>query len=1161
MPNITGLILNGAGVVNAAGNNVGALEHITGIATGAADTWATPITLFGPTTINTDVGALTLSGVISGAADLIKIGGGTLALTTSGNTYTGETSVGTASVNGGILQFTIANSLGALTGGVIVNSGSTLQINAGITVVGKKLTLNGTGLGLSLSGILASTGALLLTTANSVWTGEINLATASTITTSPQVTVSGALTGAGSLTKLGAAALISQANNTYTGSTTVTVGTLALNAAGSLLTTASILVNVNSGGTDASLTLDNNINNLGGSTWGTNLPRPHRRQHPDHAQRRQLWTYLGTSAPGVISTETLGSVANPLRLTGGNSVIVSQTGNNIAGFAAPAVQITIPALVRSTGATVNFFAGGAAGTNQPLGTTNAFLIGTISLNGAAPVAPALALDNSILPWATVQTLGNTVYDYATYYPSAANGLVGLVALPLANYQTTLAGAGPTSNVRLTGNETLTGNLTVNSLILVGAGGNTTVTPTLTGPPASAFTLTIASGGLMATGGNTLTFAAGGTLNFGSAEGIIIGNNSNLTINSPITGTGGLTISQAANTATLTANDTYTSSSVQTLAFGGTITGGSFQLTFNSATTGAINWSPNAATLVANIQAALDVLSTIGAGNTIVAGTGTGPYSITFRNALANAPEPALALAANALTGTSPTVTAAVVDTGSSITTIVNGPGTLAVNSLTALSSGAVDLLGGTFNTTIAAIANPLIFADNSVVTLGSTATYTGPITLGSTAGAMVSLNIGGGPVALAGTISGPDSLNVFAGGGQLILNGANTYSGGTNLDASTILATTSSAVNGSTIVSGSLGTGPINLTGGTLEGSGTVLNSGAAAVNLANPINLINAGNAPVGPFAAAITGLFGTTLTLSGNVTVAGTTNQITEGHTGVPITASSQTLTFNNIGSNVLNQTFTLSLFGATTGSILWNAAGTNFLTLVANIQSALNTLLGAGTTLVSFVTATANTAVLNVAFTGTLANAAQPLLVATTGTLAGGAPQVAGVGQTLTFSNVADDALNQQFTLSFNGTATGAINYDPGFTLGVPNLVSNIQNALDTLVGIGNTVVSLTNTTATTTVITVTFIGTLASPGQQLMTAQNINLGSGAPAIGQHRRRPVRRPDRAGRQFQRRHQRHRRLDHRRADRGQQQRHCRRHQCGEPDDHDERRAWPVCW
>ena len=75
------------------------------------------------------------------------------------------------------------------------------------------------------------------------------------------------------------------------------------------------------------------------------------------------------------------------------------------------------------------------------------------------------------------------------------------------------------------------------------------------------------------------------------------------------------------------------SEVQTLTFGGTITGGLFILTFNNRQTGPIAWSSTNATLVSNIDSALEALSSIGAGGvTTAVGTmtaGIGTITVTF----------------------------------------------------------------------------------------------------------------------------------------------------------------------------------------------------------------------------------------------------------------------------------------------------------------------------------------------------------------------------------------------------------------------------------------------------------------------------------------------------------------------------------------------------
>jgi hypothetical protein len=92
------------------------------------------------------------------------------------------------------------------------------------------------------------------------------------------------------------------------------------------------------------------------------------------------------------------------------------------------------------------------------------------------------------------------------------------------------------------------------------------------------------------------------------------------------------------------------SEVQTLTVNGTPTGGSFKLKFQGRTTAAIAYNANAAA----IQAALEALPNIGAGNVAVAGTG--PFTVTFQGNLAKKAVATMTLAVNALTGgTTPTV--------------------------------------------------------------------------------------------------------------------------------------------------------------------------------------------------------------------------------------------------------------------------------------------------------------------------------------------------------------------------------------------------------------------------------------------------------------------------------------------------------------------------
>jgi outer membrane autotransporter protein len=86
-------------------------------------------------------------------------------------------------------------------------------------------------------------------------------------------------------------------------------------------------------------------------------------------------------------------------------------------------------------------------------------------------------------------------------------------------------------------------------------------------------------------------------------------------------------------------------------------------------------------------------------------------------------------------------------------------------------------------------------------------------------------------VILAGTVTGLGTL-AQSGSGQLILNTANTYSGGTNFNAG-ILSVASDA---------NLGRGPLTFNGGTLEATGAITSSKTSTLNPAGGTFLADAG-------------------------------------------------------------------------------------------------------------------------------------------------------------------------------------------------------------------------------------------------------------------------------------------------------------------------------
>lgn len=96
------------------------------------------------------------------------------------------------------------------------------------------------------------------------------------------------------------------------------------------------------------------------------------------------------------------------------------------------------------------------------------------------------------------------------------------------------------------------------------------------------------------------------------------------------------------------------------------TGGSFRGIFKGQTTGLVAWNATAATF----KAALEALSTVGAGNVNVWGANGGPYSVQFTNALGRSDQPAMTTDATALTGGAGTAVVATAQAGAAGATTV-----------------------------------------------------------------------------------------------------------------------------------------------------------------------------------------------------------------------------------------------------------------------------------------------------------------------------------------------------------------------------------------------------------------------------------------------------------------------------------------------------------
>lgn len=173
----------------------------------------------------------TISGAITGAISLVKIGTGVQYLGSANNSYTGTTTI-----DGGILGITSSGTkgLGAIGGGTIINASGTLYLGTVAYELAEPVTINGGKL--SFQGTSSFSGPITLSTATATITSNLANST---------LTLDGVIDGDQGLSNTGLSTLILTAANTYTGPTTITAGTVVVN--GSLA--AASTVQVNNGGT------------------------------------------------------------------------------------------------------------------------------------------------------------------------------------------------------------------------------------------------------------------------------------------------------------------------------------------------------------------------------------------------------------------------------------------------------------------------------------------------------------------------------------------------------------------------------------------------------------------------------------------------------------------------------------------------------------------------------------------------------------------------------------------------------------------------------------------------------------------------------------------------------------------------------------------------
>jgi autotransporter-associated beta strand protein len=210
----TTLDLNGFNVGNEAITLAGANSRLVNNNTSSAATAGGSII-----TTNGQIGGsgnLTASGVISSAtaSGFTKTGAGTLTLSAS-NTYSGTTTV-----SAGTLALSDAGTLGNGTGALTVSGGN-----------------------VDLGGLSRNVGAFTLST-GTLANGTL---TATSYALTDAGSISASLAGSGGLTKSGAGIATLSGNNTYSGNTTISLGSLRLNNANALGTGTNVQYTATSG--------------------------------------------------------------------------------------------------------------------------------------------------------------------------------------------------------------------------------------------------------------------------------------------------------------------------------------------------------------------------------------------------------------------------------------------------------------------------------------------------------------------------------------------------------------------------------------------------------------------------------------------------------------------------------------------------------------------------------------------------------------------------------------------------------------------------------------------------------------------------------------------------------------------------------------------------
>lgn len=778
--------------------------------------------------IDSTNGIVYLNGAISGPGGLTIMAGHGVALTTA-NTYSGGTTIN----SGGILG--IQNTLAALPGNVVDNGYLQLEATTG-TYAG---TISGQG---SVQVVALGGGTLVLTGNNTAagslviydstvqlgaggttgsWGGSnIGVASSLVFDRSDTVTYSGQIMdfngGHGSLTQAGTGTLILAGNNSYSGGTTISAGTLQLgnggyagSISGSVVDNGKLVFDLSSGSTlSGAITGTGSVQQIGSGTTSLLSTNTYSGGTTISAGTLQVMdaSSLGTGAITIGNASLSSSSAlimNSAINVNGNAVISAAGGMNLAGAVSGSGSLTTNSSTFTTAANMLI--------NGPLSVTST-AGGIVQAGGLFTISGASTFNAG----ASSITL------------TGLNAFGGAVSL-----------TGGTTQITNFGNLTLgalnTGALTAVNLAGALNLGSGTVNGALTATTSGSLS---ESGGLDVTGPSSFSQNGSGVdVDLSLANdfhgGVTISGASinNLSLKNIDAAPGALTLPTGV-AGNLTLNYTNAALTVPLMAIGGNLdvsAGGGITID-GSVTTGGAQAYNDAVTLGANTALTSGPNGAINFGSTV-----DGAYSL-------------------------------VVNSGGRITFGGAVGGTTALTSLATTAAGSTALYGNvttlgaqTYNSAVTLGADTMLVNSNGGISLAATVDGAHALTVNS-----------GGSLSFAGAVGSNTALSSLTTNSATVVFDSLNISHDLSMTTGGVIAQGAGtlSVGGNSWFNASGGAISLNSVTNRFSGDVSLTTGGNFAASVNNGSNPLALGNVSVG---GALTVLYGGSLTLDGDVSFNG--------------------------------------------------------------------------------------------------------------------------------------------------------------------------------------------------------------------------------------------------------------------------------------------------